>query len=351
MTFAIRRREFAAWAGALSLAGCAAPVGSRADRFRVGFGSCTDQTKPQPIWDTILRDAPDVFLFGGDNVYANAPFSPEALQAAYATEAAVAGFARLRDSVPHMEIWDDGDYGLNDGGVEFAHKQLAKDEFLKFWRAPANDSRRQHEGLYDARIFGTPGRRVQVIILDTRWFRSPLKVTDQRNAPGKERYVPDPDPAKTMLGPAQWAWLEQQLRQPAELRLVLSGVQVVVEGHGWERWGNLPLERQRLYDVVRRTRANGVVFLSGDRHIGAIYRETKDAPYPMHEITASGFTHTWQGNREAGPNRLGDPFTELHFGSVDVDWNQGGVELSIKNIRGEKERVHAMPLNQLEIRA
>lgn len=346
----IRRREFVALAGAAALAGCAVP-GAATDVFRVSFGSCTDQTKPQPIWDTIAKDHPDVFLFGGDNVYANSPFTQEGLREAYAKEAKVEGFVRLRDSVPHMEIWDDGDYGLNDGGAEFAHKQVSKDEFLKFWNAPPDDARRAREGLYDARIFGLSGRRVQIIMLDTRWFRSPLKRTDQRDAPGKERYVPDADPSKTMLGAAQWAWLEEQLRKRAEVRLLFSGVQVVVEGHGWERWGNLPLERQRLYDLVRRTRAQGVVFLSGDRHIGAIYRETNGTPYAMHEMTASGFTHTWQGNREAGPNRLGDPFTDLHFGSVEVAWASRSLELSIKNIRGGKERVHTVPLNQLEVPA
>jgi hypothetical protein len=40
----------------------------------------------------------------------------------------------------------------------------------------------------------------------------------------KERYLPDPDPAKTMLGDAQWAWLRAQLQQPAELRLIVSSV-------------------------------------------------------------------------------------------------------------------------------
>ena len=114
---------------------------------------------------------------------------------------------------------------------------------------------------------------MQVILLDTRWFRSALKPSDDRGKPGKERYLPDADPAKTMLGEAQWRWLEEQLRQPAELRLLVSSIQVVAEGHGWERWGNFPLERQRLYRLIADTRAQGVVFLSGDRHVGALYRE------------------------------------------------------------------------------
>jgi alkaline phosphatase D len=350
MTHGIDRREFVALATA-TLAGCAA-TSRQQPMHRVDFGSCTDQTRPQPIWDTVIADRPDLFIFGGDNVYANEqPFSIERLQQAYATEAAVPQFARLRDAVPHMAIWDDGDYGLNDGGADFPLKQQAKDEFLKFWRVPADDARRTHGGLYDARMLGPAGQRVQVILLETRWFRSPLKATDQRNAPGKERYVPDADASKTMLGAEQWAWLERQLREPADVRLVFSGIQVVAEGHGWERWGNLPLERQRLYDLIGSTRANGVVLLSGDRHIGAIYRETNRTPYPLYEITASGITHPWASAKEAGPNRITELFTELHFGSIEVDWAARTVELSIKDIRGAKRRTQSIRLDELKVNA
>ena len=115
--------------------------------------------------------------------------------------------------------------------------------------------------MYDARTFGPPSMRVQVILLDTRFFRSPLKPTDERGAPGKERYLPDDDPAKTMLGDAQWAWLAERLREPAALRLIVSSIQVLAEGHGWERWSNLPKERQRLFDLIRDTGARSVLFL------------------------------------------------------------------------------------------
>lgn len=344
----LHRRQFAAWGaawGAAALAGCAAPPPRNAAHTLIGFASCTDQTRPQPMWDTIVALRPDFFIFAGDNVYADPPFSQAALRAAYALQAAVPGFARLRAAVPHAAIWDDGDYGQNDGGADFAFKHQAKDQFLQFWRAPADDVRRGREGLYDARRVGT----VQVIVLDTRWFRSPLKPTDRRDAPGKERYLPDADPARTMLGEAQWAWLEGQLRQPADLRLVVSSVQVLAEGHGWERWGNLPLERRRLYELVRRTRANGVLFLSGDRHIGAIYREAEATPYPLNEITSSGVTHSFQSNDEAGPNRIGAPYTGLNFGTVEVDWGTRTVELAVRDLRGEKRRSQSVRLDELKV--
>jgi alkaline phosphatase D len=229
----------------------APPPRAAATLTRIALGSCADQDEAQPIWDAVLAYRPDLFLFLGDNVYGDVRSAALVeLRAAYSKLATIPGFERLRRDVPLLAIWDDHDYGRNDAGADFPWKQGSKDLFAAFWQLPVDDPRRAREGIHHAQVFGPPGRRVQVILLDTRWFRSPLKRTDQRGAPGKERYVPDDDPAKTMLGETQWSWLEEQLLQPAELRLVASSIQVVAEGHGWERWGNLPRERQRLYDLI-----------------------------------------------------------------------------------------------------
>jgi alkaline phosphatase D len=359
----MRRRELLAGAASLAaIGGCATstpssslgpastPVASAPLRS-IGFASCIDQTRPAPIWDTILAGKPDLFVFGGDNVYCEMPYSMAKLRRAYAQAAESPGMGRLRRSVPHLAIWDDNDYGMNDGGADFAFKAESKAEFLSFWKAPADDLRRSREGLYDARVFGPPGQRVQVLLLDGRWFRSAWKRTDQRDAPGKERYVPDADPSKTMLGEAQWQWLEAQLRQPAEVRLLVSGIQVVTDGHGWERWGNFPRERERLYRLIGSTGAQGVVFLSGDRHIGALYREPAGTPYPLYEMTSSGVTHTWRDAAEAGPNRLGALFTELHYGTVDIDWVASALSLSLRGIDGKPQRSVSLPFAQLQAAA
>ena len=355
----MRRRELLAGAtGATALAavsGCAAPrpqaaaalVPSGLPLRSIAFASCIDQTKPAPIWETILARAPDLFLFGGDNVYCEMPYTLARLRQAYALAAESPGMSRLRRSVPHLAIWDDHDYGVNDGGAEFPYKAESKAQFLEFWQLPADDPRRGHEGLYHAQVFGPMGSRVQVILLDGRWFRSPWKRTDQRDAPGKERYLPDDDPVKTMLGDDQWRWLEQQLRQPADVRLIVSGMQVVTQGHGWERWGNFPRERQRLYGLIGSTGAQGVVFLSGDRHIGALYREAAGTPYPLHEMTSSGMTHPWRDAVEAGSNRLGELFTGYHYGTVDIDWAASVLSLSIRDIDGKPRRSISIALDEL----
>lgn len=317
---------------------------------RIALGSCVHQDQPQPIWQAVLAQRPDAFIFAGDNVYASGlTFERKRLHAAYLKAGGQPGMAAVRAQIPHWAIWDDHDYGVNDGGAEFADKPWSKAQFLAFWQVPHDDPRRHREGLYHAVVQGPPGRRVQIILLDTRWFRSALKVTDQRNAPGKERYVPDTDPSKTLLGEPQWAWLREQLLQPAELRLLVSSVQVLAQGHGYEHWGNLPHELSRLLALLDETRAQGVVILSGDRHLGALYQHEQGAPYRLTELTSSGLTQAFANAPEPGPNRLGPVMDEVNFGVIDIDWPARQVRLSLKDAQGHPRHSVDLRLDDLRV--
>ncbi len=353
-----RRALLGALAAGAALSGCVQPApplaparagASRPGLLRVAVASCCDQNKPQPLWDAVLAEAPDHMVFAGDNVYASAqPFSIDTLRAAYAKQAQVASFSRLRQQVPHTAIWDDHDYGLNDGGADFPHRQASKDAFLDFWAVPAGDERRTRPGLHHARFIESGGRRVQLIVLDTRWWRSSLKPTDQRGAPGKERYLPDADPAKTMLGDEQWRWLEARLRERADAHLVVSSIQLLAEGHGFERWGNLPLERERFFRTVRASGARGVVIVSGDRHIGGLYRQpAADAGYPLWEMTSSGVTHPWVNADEPGPNRVGPLVREPHYGLLSFDLAAGELTLSMRGQANQTVHEQRVPLSTL----
>lgn len=311
---------------------------------RISIGSCADQSKPHPFWQAMAADAPDLHLFCGDNVYASAqPWRAETLRAGYAMLVAKPEFERFRRQVRHLAVWDDHDYGSNDAGAEFAHKAESKAAFLDFFGVPASDERRGRDGIYHARRFGPPGRCVQVLILDTRWNRSPWAPTDQRDAPGKQRYLPTTDTTRSMLGDEQWQWLAERLAEPADLRLIVSGIQVIAEGHGFEHWGLFPHEQQRLLDLIAARRANGVLLVSGDRHIGGVYRRTRGAPYPITELTSSGLTHAWATASEPGPNRLGDLVRANHYALVDIDWAARRLTLKHQGERG------GAPLQQHEM--
>jgi alkaline phosphatase D len=336
-------------------AGDPALAQQRAPLTRIAFGSCAYQERPQPIWGAVLRYQPQLFLFAGDNVYGDVrdggtvpdDQAMDSLRHAYAEVTKIPGFMQVKNNIPHLATWDDHDYGKNDAGGDFAYKEQSQRLFVDFWSIPPDDPRRARPGVYHAASYGPPDQRIQVILLDTRYFRSPLKPSDQVGAPGKERYLPDDDPAKTMLGDAQWSWLAERLREPATVRLIVSSIQVVADGHGWERWGNFPRERQRLYDLVRDTGASGVIVLSGDRHVGAIYRQTAGVAYPLLDITSSGINQVAPSNREPGPNRLGEVYRMVNFGTVDFDWLEGRVTLSVRSLNGDPVRSHTVSLDEL----
>jgi alkaline phosphatase D len=149
--------------------------------------------------------------------------------------------------------------------------------FHAFWQmTPAP---RDGGGIYYSRIYGPAGKRVQIIMLDTRTFRSNLK-PKTADFPYHRKYSPDADPAKTMLGAAQWAWLEAELRKPAEIRLLVSSVQVLADGHGKERWGNLPRERDRLLKLIEETKAKGVIICRATATPALSTKPRRGAPTP-----------------------------------------------------------------------
>lgn len=327
-----------------------ATLGSGKTLRRIAFGSCANQNNPQGVWTAVDDAKPDAFIFMGDNVYGDVT-SPDLreLVAAYNGLAASRPFTQFAKHVPVLAVWDDHDYGLNDGGADFQYRDQSKALFLQFWDVDHDDPRRDREGIYRSWVAGDKGRRVQVILLDTRSFRSPLKKTDERGAPGKERYMPATDLDKTMLGAAQWAWLEEQLRAPADLRLIVSSIQVLAQGHGWERWGNLPRERARLFDVIQRTKAEGVILLSGDRHMAAFYRDPEAMDYPLYEATSSSMNVPIASAKgdEAGPLRLQPMVTAANFGLLDIDWDTGTITLTLRDKSGAAVQRQAVSLSDL----
>ncbi|WP_439108150.1 alkaline phosphatase D family protein [Congregibacter sp.] len=315
---------------------------------RFAFGSCYKaQLGGDDVWESIAATKPQLFVFAGDTLYPDEDDDSAALtelRAAYKLLADVPGFTALRTETPVLPVWDDHDFGRNDGGGDFPWRLESEALFERAWQINESDPRRQRSGVYFSETLGEPGKRLQFIVLDTRFFRSPLRSSADYGAKGKERYVPEPDVAKTMLGRDQWFWLEKQLRQDADLRIVVSSIQVLADGHGWEGWKQLPHERDRLFDLLRAHDTAPVVVLSGDRHVAGFYERDIGLMTPLVEFTSSALNNPisipnrYNTLAEAGPYRLGDLYGEANFGSLDIDWKAGVLELKLHDASGRVER-------------
>lgn len=324
-----------------------APLPSEAETLtRIAFASCLDQDRPLGILDRLRAEDPDLLLLLGDNVYGDSQDrNLVPLRAAYARLARAEPFRELRATLPILATWDDHDYGRNDAGADFEGRAASEALFETFWAVDPARASTQRAGVHDAFVFGPAGRRVQILLLDTRSFRSPLTPSDERGAPGRERYVPEPDPARTMLGAAQWDWLRARLREPADLRLLVSSIQVLADGHGWEAWRTLPRERERLLGLLATADGDSVI-LSGDRHRAGLYRREIGGTALL-EATSSSLNRPIPGmDEEAGPLRLGPTYTGANYGLLEVDWETGSVRLEIRAADGETVLAQALPLDR-----
>ena len=333
----------------------------------LGFGSCARQNRPQPIWDTINAARCDAFVLCGDNIYGDSP-DPDVLRTNYALFAAMPGFAKLRQTTPLFATWDDHDYGTNDAGAGFPGAAVAQKEFCDFFQVPDASPRRTTPGVYDCVTLGPAGKRVQLILLDTRMFRSPLK----KDPANPKVTIPNTDPDATVLGEGQWAWLERRLREPAEIRVVISSIQLIATEHGSEKWENFPKERARFLELLRRTGAKGVVVISGDRHLAELsaLMPADGVPYPLYDLTTSGLNLVTPPKPELKDGDAKEPgvkpaapkkpqvnryrlheriYTGSNFGLMRVKWGgpSPSLRLEVCGLEGEVVLSRDIPFSEL----
>ncbi|NKI32831.1 alkaline phosphatase D family protein [Croceivirga thetidis] len=295
--------------------------------IRIAFGSCNKTDSENKLWDDILANEPVMWIWGGDNIYADTD-DVEKLRAMYLAQNQIEGYRKLKENTMVTGVWDDHDYGLNDGGEEFAAKNESQQEFLDFMGISKNDSRREINGIYSKAEISTPTGLVNIYNLDTRYFRSKLKKSTERN----RRYEPDTTSSKTLLGKTQWAWLEEELTNSrAEFNLIISSIQFLSSEHGYEKWANFPHEVEKMKEIIVKSGAKGVLFLSGDRHISEFSKTSiKGLNYPIIDFTSSGLTHSYtEYSGEPNKYRVGKVVNTVSFGIIELDLTAKEVTMKI----------------------
>ena len=289
-----------------------------AESIKIGLGSCLDQDYPQPIWQSIEKEDLSYFIFLGDNVYGDTRYgSLRKMKSAYDKQKKV--LPDFLNDISIFSIWDDHDFGINDGGADYRFKRRAQELYLDFWEITKDDDRSNREGIYFSENKVFFDKKFKFIFLDTRFFRSKLKGK-------KSNYIENIEPDATILGNAQWTWLENELKSDFDFLFIFSSIQIIAKDHRFEKWSNFPNERAKLFKLLEQFNDKTILF-SGDRHRAGIYGKNG-----IIEVTSSSMNKPGSSFTETDSYLIGKTYPQENYGVLEVLQNK--IRINIKDIKG-----------------
>jgi alkaline phosphatase D len=254
------------------------------DPFRINFLGCIRQYEPAPALSSYPLLNSDISLWIGDNIYADTQTDPSIIEESYAQLARFEAFQMLKEQTHFLVTWDDHDYGDNNETRHYGLKEESKQIFREFWELQ-DEIPEERDGIYYSETFEVMEHHVQFIMLDVRYNLDEV----------------DPLGKGDVLGENQWAWLEEQLQQPADLRFIASGMQILLnKENGSETWMKFPEAHTRLMETIKTSGAEGVLFLTGDQHYGEVNRMRGALDYDAIEL------------QFASVNQIEEPENNIH---------------------------------------
>ena len=283
--------------------------------YKLGIGSCVDQDYPTPAWASLEKESINSFFFLGDNIYGDVPSGR--------LDNVILSYEKLNNQMPSwlkntekLVIWDDHDYGLNDAGANYIYKAESQQIYNDAWNIDQNDPRRSREGIYFSELKDIAGKKILIVGLDTRYFRSNLiKIGNS--------YKPHKNSNTTILGRIQWQWLEKELSREHDILILASSIQVLATEHRFEKWSNIPHERDKLLALLNKL-SSKVLIISGDRHRSGFYKLDN-----IYEFTSSSLNKGIFPSYESDSLLLGKTYTQNNYGIVQ--FHENSLNLFIKD--------------------
>lgn len=276
------------------------------DRKGGPYGKSTD------IFEVMAAQDANFMLWLGDNVYHRPADYSSASGMAYRYQhtRSLPELQPLLAKMSHYAIWDDHDYGPNDGDKAFQLKQESLALFQKYW-ANKHYGEPNNPGIYSKFQLAD----AEFYLLDDRYHRSP------NTYPAKHS-------DKEFLGKQQLQWLKESLLSSDKnlnFRFIAVGNQVLNPVNEFECYRHFDNEWQELMDFIVQHRIEGVVFLSGDRHFTEInfFQPGKEF-YRLYDVTSSpltsrAFTNLHNFAEFNNPNRFeGTLLTEQNFVKASI---------------------------------
>ncbi|MEO6692542.1 MAG: alkaline phosphatase D family protein [Saprospiraceae bacterium] len=180
-------------------------------------------------------------------------------------------------SMSHYAIWDDHDFGPNNEGVSYIFKNESRNVFRSYFANPTYGM--NNEGVYTKLSYND----IDLFLMDNRTWRSsddmPTIIDGHWN------------PNKKMFGEEQLNWLQNALlNSTATFKIIVTGSQVLNELSTNDCMTHYPIEKKELLDFLTYSKVNGVLFITGDRHLSEINKLSRDSLYTLYDVTVSSLT-------------------------------------------------------------
>ncbi len=248
------------------------------------------------MWNEYLNNEPTYTFMIGDNVYADTPslINGNILKSKYANESMLweryvetfnlLSYYRTARLVPTLAIWDDHDYGFNNGNRTHPQKKQALKVFESFYGF--KPVAKVTEKLFGAGyVFNAFDQRF--VFTDGRFFRTEPNLSNKNS----ESHWGEEQTSKILqiLNTSKPTWL-------------IKGDQFFGSYSGFESFeADHPKDFTKLLSELKKSKSK-VFFVSGDRHLNELMRiSPDDIGYETFELTSSAvhaaiFPGAWKKN-------------------------------------------------------
>jgi phosphodiesterase/alkaline phosphatase D-like protein len=274
----------------------------------IAFAACARLGSNAAVFDTIADRQPDLYLATGDWFYGDiATDDPSIYLRDYTTTLTSPAQSRLYRSTPIAYMWDDHDYGPNDGDRTSPSRDAALTAYRSLVPHQPLAFKSQDAPIAQAFTMG----RVRVILTDLRSQRSPVDEPDSA--------------AKTMMGEAQKKWFLSELASAKDRYPVILWVSSVPwidrSSTPGDDWGAYATERAELADAIADLDLPGLVMLAGDAHMLAAddgsnsdFSSSGGAGFPVLQAAALDRP----GSSKGGPYSQGTHPGAGQYGWLDI---------------------------------
>ena len=243
---------------------------------KIIFGSC-NEVQEFGLWSLMSSFSFDKLILLGDNMYADSqvsdlyhkPATVNELKDQYEKLFSDPDYKKVISQLGGLEqvfaIYDDHDYGADNADKTYVHKNQSLNLFNEYFRSKNVNSKTPLDGVYASFSFNLKNLNIKVVLLDTRFNKSPKSEWETGD----------------FLGENQWVWLEKELNDIVPDVIILgSSIQILPDDKLLEEyWGKFPLARERLFHLVLNSPNNNIFLISGDVHyaefsqVGIIFKK------------------------------------------------------------------------------